>query len=71
MYIAFQKLIDYDRVRSFSQLGWLLILYLSSHTPNALESDIEWFWKLCSACKRYESWIRILFNDGLGQLIDY
>jgi hypothetical protein len=49
----------------------LLILYLSSHTPNALEQDIEWFAMLCAACRQYESWCRVLFNDGLGQLIDY
>jgi hypothetical protein len=33
--------------------------------------DFEWFVLLCAACRLYESWCRVLFNDGLAQLVDY
>jgi hypothetical protein len=44
---------------------------LAGKYPSVLEQDAPWMVELFAACRKFEGWLRLLFDKGLAQLIDY
>lgn len=69
--ILYHYFVDFERLRALTQLTWLILLFLSTHTPNLLQCKNEYFIKLCHASKLFEHWVCLFIYNKLYDVSDF